>query len=746
MGLTQEAAAKRPYDLQPYRHLDFSLPISLAPSTRIFHVTKEFGPATMGGLGVMLTALAIAQSESPLLSISVVLPHYSFLRTEFSGGETTHFAELRVPITGRQKGKETEFVGCVVSLLKWEYPCSVDFLDPVSEVDSARDHRSIDIYLVGPGDRTPFDVAFKAKDAGDVYSAYKPLKQEWKDLWFAKAAAELLAFLSFGGDRPYWDGDDLYGDETEEEWELGLEEGLERGRDAAYAKTPAAERGVDVVHLHGATNAMVAHYLREIESFEDPDHNLSPAIVYTLHDSLDEVEYSNLVSNSLAFLNSRDQAPRFRQQLSPYIFGKQLFPSALGIDLADAVTFVSESIARDIVEGRFQFSLRDLVMPSISTRAKERRFVGITNGLDFTDAVKNPFTAPALVQRGLSFPRVGPNITSPSTFFSPTRPTLRLSFSSSKTLAREHLVANFPSLFSPADLHRPLLLFIGRFQYNKGCQFFHPLLTSLSSSSNHSARLVLLGAQNNFPHASLLALQTRFPDHLTLIDSSAVQKELGSLIRMASDLAFVPSFSEAFGLVAAEALLFGMPVITTCVGGLAEFLRETGPRKVEEENEERGERGGNAYLFKLGAGKEGADMGLSAEDSRRGMKDLEPAIRACVEVTLRAIEDWRRRMDVEETPWAEREMFARRLVADALALKWSREKGPIEEVRPAGGVFWAIFTHSGALIVFCFIAVRPSLRPRARRPSHEGDGAARTSRARHRARRRSPPHRPRGTR
>ena len=66
--------------MQHYRHLDDALPTTLHPSTRVLHVAKEFGPATMGGLGVMLTALAVAQAESANLSIAVALPHYSYLR------------------------------------------------------------------------------------------------------------------------------------------------------------------------------------------------------------------------------------------------------------------------------------------------------------------------------------------------------------------------------------------------------------------------------------------------------------------------------------------------------------------------------------------------------------------------------------------------------------------------------------------------------------------------------------------
>ena len=488
-----------------------------------------------------------------------------------------------------------------------------------------------------------------------------------------------------------------------------------------------AERGVDVVHLHGATNAMVGYFLRRSEQQDLTEREKSPAIVYTLHDSLDEVEYSNLVSNSLAFLDDHALGPAFVEAHSTYIVGPQLFASALGIDVADAVTFVSRSIAADIVEGRFQFALRDLVMPSIARRAADRTFVGITNGLDFTDPSKNPFTSPALVSRGLGFPRVGANVTDPSTFFAPSlarQPTVPLSppaplptaayssltplsFASTKQRAKQHLIAHLPPHFgfTSDDADRPFFLFIGRFQYNKGCQFFAPILQHLSTSSS-SGRLILLGARNNYPHAALRRLALSYPSHLTLIDSIDDQRRWGTLLRMASDFALVPSFSEAFGLVAAEGLLFGMSVVSSNVGGLAEFLVPIA----------READGGNAYTFDLV--KQGDDLRVSAETSRVGIEELGDAVRGCVRAVEKAVEGWVGRSRRGLDAWSERESFVRSRVADALKLKWSREKGPIEEVRHS--VHFLISSVFSWLTCSGFVAVRPSVRPRPLRPPRAG--------------------------
>ena len=614
---------------------------------RILHVTKEFGPATMGGLGVMLTALATAQAESPLLSIAVALPHYSYLSDRLPRSAFEPFANLSIPVAEPswyrrlRRRRRTRTYRCPVTRLCW----------PLASEGGRSDRPSVDIFLLGPSDEKPFSVAFHAKDEGDIYSAYKPLKQEWKDVYFARAAAELVRYLA----------------------EVPLE---------ARPSTAA----IDVVHLHGATNAMVGYFLR---TGSPPSTTDSVAIVYTLHDSLDEVEYSNLVANVQPFLphsrtSDKQTDAEVLRPLQPYIYrsGTQLFTSALGIDLSDVTTFVSRSIASDIVARRFRFHLEDLVMPSIAAKAARDDFIGVTNALDFSDPSKNPFRSEQLIRAGVAF--LETDLT-PSdgavddAFSSQDEP-----FTSAKRRARHLLVAALPELFSVDDLHRPWFLFIGRYQYNKGCQFFETLVDLLASSPT-SGRLVLLGARNNYPFDELSRLALRYPNHVTLIDDrtpavSHIQREWGAILRMASDIAFVPSLSEAFGLVAAEALLFGMPVLSTGVGGLREFLDP-----IPDGDGSSLARTGNSYLFDLfpdrdTAATQGAeqDYSQSAEDVRPSEARLAPAraaLRAQAETALR---DWSHRQEAAFE--SEGEIFCRRLVSQALSLRWDRPGGPVEKV------------------------------------------------------------------
>ncbi|KAK4053516.1 hypothetical protein OIV83_001684 [Microbotryomycetes sp. JL201] len=638
----------------PYRHLDLSQTIMNESDLRVFHVAKEFGPATMGGLGVMLTALTASQLSASQ-TVSVILPHYSFLRDGELAHRTSHFAHIHVPITSRN---QTKLIGCDVSVLRWALSPKLDFLTQ-DLPKSAQDHdtaQELEIFLIGPGHEAPFHVAFQAKDAGDVYSAYKPLKQEWKDLFFARAVAE---FVTSVNDQRGFIGSDSDADR------------------------------VDVVHLHGATNAMVAYYLRSSAD--------RPAIVYTLHDSLDEVEYSNLVSNVDTFVPPSQQP---LAALAPYVLQNQIFPSALGIDDADVVTFVSRSIAADIVEGRFEFNMQDLVMPSIARKAAHGDFIGVTNGLDFGDVARNPWLSPELRELGVSFAQgeTGSFESDFATINEKETPSAddseqpygeetderasllnRASLVHTKERAKQLLVSKLPHLFSSDDLYRPLLLFIGRFQYNKGCEFFEPVLELLASGDpSVSARLVVMGARNNYPVKALRRLQKRFPEHLTLIDDTTnIQQDYGPLVRMASDFAFVPSFSEAFGLVAAEGLLFGAEVISTGVGGLVEFLRPV-------RDEGRRLPSGNARVFQLydgvgprgGSGTAGGQLSLRADQARPGRDLLQPAFERCRHTVGDAIKAWRSRRDWS---WTERETWIRSLVADALALRWDRPSGPVEE-------------------------------------------------------------------
>ncbi|GAA96511.1 glycosyltransferase family 5 protein [Mixia osmundae IAM 14324] len=633
-----------------YHHIDTNVHLALPDETRVFHVTKEFGPASMGGMGTALTALAIAEQNSPRLNVSIIMPYYSYLRESLEPRPRT-FAELAVKT--KLSGTE-QTVNCHIYKYEWGYQVD-DFLNP-DEIERAErlERMHIDVYLVGPGDKKPFKNAFKASSAQDVYSSYAPLPQEWKELWFAKAAAEFLSFLATDTGASVFEADEQDSNSDED-----------------------VRTGVDIVHLHGATNAFVMSYLDEYQGRKFPGHK-APAVVYTLHDYTDELEYSNWLANMRPFFDSLDT-----HHFDEFVHGQRVFPSAMAIERADVVTLVSEPTAEAMVEARFDFYLKEWVMPAIQAKATQGDFVGITNGLDFTDHEKNPFSSALLQKHGVSFPRVGGDaLVDTHTFERRDAVTSILpasSFIEAKERALRILIEHLPQHFSQADLVRPVLLFIGRFQYNKGCEFFAPLLQLLDQkrgSHLNDARLVVMGAPNNFPRKKLLALQKQHPTHFTLIEDEATQRAWGSLIRMASDFALVPSFAESFGLIAAEGLLYGMPVISSGVGGLAEFLTEYEASELEIE--------GNAFLFDALADLS-PDVSASQPTykfgdvpSRSPTAKLHLATAHLLIAVRRAIAAWRAMQGDSEHSWEMRELQARHMVASALSLAWDREGGPLD--------------------------------------------------------------------
>lgn len=595
-----------------YEHIDTKRPIALPNDTRIYHVTKEFGPASMGGLGTVLTALATAQQQTPHTDVSIIMPSYNLMRVKFKK-ELKKLTQLSVSMKDRS-GKHIN-VGFKVHKFDYEFSHQ-DFLDPDPEIAFHQYSNSLTVYLIGAGDVYPFSHAFRAKDMNEIYSSPKGLPQEWMDLYFNKAAAEFIAFQSL--------------DDT-----------------SLFATKKKQLVAPDVVHIHGATNAFLTHYLKDFERRSMLGAN-PPSIVYTMHDYLDELQYSVTINNLRHFIGSDgEDIDKELRLVSPYIHGHRLFTSAMGIDAADMVTFVSQVMAKDIVEGKTNFFLKELVMPSIIDRARQGQYVGITNGIDFNPE-KNPFTNPLFLTKHLNFPRPD-DIMDPSAFppeysdlYPPEKETL---MSAQKHKAKKFLIQR--EQLPAEDEDKPLVLFIGRFQYNKGCEFFRPAAEAIAELGG---KLIIMGQRNNYPLHLLRELHEDYPETVIIIHSALVQKKHGAIWRSAADFLLVPSLTESFGLVAVEGLLFGSGIISTGVGGLREFLID------EAADDSLTKSNFNAYLFNP-----------ISEDSTSQLKA----------VIGKALHSWRER---EDGDWIEREAFIRRMVRTALQLSWDRKDGPVEMV------------------------------------------------------------------
>ncbi|RCI03657.1 hypothetical protein CU098_000330, partial [Rhizopus stolonifer] len=481
------------YPIIDYQPLDRTTPITLTSNSTVYHVTKEFGPATMGGMGTVLTAITQAQLRTGKITPYVVLPFYSFLKEQeqYPIKKTT---TLTIPI--RDTKSRLVPVSFHVSELQYDFHPVAHFnrlSDEEKQAIRAEKRPTITVYLIGRGTWSPFTSAFRAHRVTDIYSSPKKLPQEWKDLYFVKATAAFLAWRATG-----------------------------RQEQSLFAPLDSVPR-VDTVHLHGATNAFVAHFLRQEQTGPVP-----PAIVYTMHDYLDELQYTNTIANVKKFMNRPDHGGDVDKALhalvEPYRFhSKRVFMSPLAIDTADAVTFVSETMAKDMVEGRLQVYLKEVMMSNLLVRAENQAFYGISNGLDFSGAI-NPFTESQLIEAGLDYPTYAQSIIHQKLEHvrdGITNPTLAIqsyawSFSTqkkdyvieAKQRAKQFLIDH--GLLQPQDIQRPLVLFVGRFQYNKGLETFE---AAARLFQQHNMKFVIIGQPNNYPLAWVERLAAHYPDH-----------------------------------------------------------------------------------------------------------------------------------------------------------------------------------------------------------------------------------------
>lgn len=536
----------------------------------------------MGGMGTVLTAITQAQLRTNKIKPNVVLPHYSFFnkQQQYPIKKTVDLA-----ITVHDNNGKLITVNFRVSQLHYDFQ-PIDNFNKLSEEEkllyASTSRPSIPVYLIGYGKKDPFKKAFQARTITDIYSSPRGLPQEWKDQYFAKAVSAFLIWKAAG-----------------------------KHEQSLFAPLDTDSR-VDVVHLHGATNAYIAKYLHEFEGQMGPS---APSIVYTMHDYLDELQYTNTIPNVEKFLNAKKGMELQREServLSPYTFkSNRVFMSPLAIDLADAVTFVSESMAKGMVEGTLDFYLKEVVMSNLLNKAKNQQFHGISNGIDFEGSI-SPFTDEQLLESGLIYPEFARTLID---YKLETRDNLTDAMSSissnywmfssqpedyvseTKRIAKKYLVNQ--GLLNKEDLNRPLVLYVGRFQYNKGLETFEEAARLFQQND---MKFAIIGQPNNYPLSWVKKLAAKHPENIVLMTTVQEQHDHLIYFRAAADFVYVPSITESFGLVAAEGLLFGSSVISTGTGGLGEFLVDRDlerdwPQQVVLDTSIESHYTYNAYLF-----------------------------------------------------------------------------------------------------------------------------------------------------
>ena len=342
--------------------------------TVVYHVTKEFGPATLGGLGAVVTMIAQAQTARGV-DVRVVLPYYSYLAQY----QPRRVRTVTVPYRPRGGGSHEaeQVVAADVFLMQYA---------------------GVSVYLLNAGRAGPLSSAFVASDRLNIYTESRTLSWELRDLLFCALAAQLLVDLD------------------------------------ADVREPQA-----VAHLHGATNAVVAPMFRDL--VRALGQRARTAFVYTLHDYDEETTYHVQIEH----LRRLAAFPFAVEPTVHTVVGRHVYLSHFGISQADVVTCVSEVLAADMVEGRQQITNSVLVIDALQAKARARHFVGIPNGVDLVS--HSPFNSTVLLRAGLHYD-------------------VHSSIAARKAAAKRALCE--AGILDRDACERPLILFVGRFQLNKG--------------------------------------------------------------------------------------------------------------------------------------------------------------------------------------------------------------------------------------------------------------------------------------
>lgn len=340
---------------------------------------------------------------------------------------------------------------------------------------------------------------------------------------------------------------------------------------------------IDVIHLHDWHVAGVALKLAKEHEQEWKEGKIPP-MVFTFH-------------NNNRSAQGRFQAGAYAYHYEPVV--KALIETGMApsnanifaetLNIADAVTTVSQTFA---VESQLPL-LGEGVSSVVRTAAKAGKLTGIVNGVNTTRW--NPATDPGLVQ--WKDPNTGEAV---DLSFGPTSPNAYAQKQKAKVELSKWISKHFPAgrvlkdtdgkpYEGPVfefDPSKPTVCYIGRFDsYQKGLD---KLEEAIESTLKNGGQFILMGSQED-PEATriLNELEKKYPKGVLFIrdykdsngrfhyqqgDPAAGLPGIGSVVRAAADIAFMPSRYEPCGLVQFESWLFGSLACGSNTGGLADTI------------------------------------------------------------------------------------------------------------------------------------------------------------------------------
>ncbi|CAG8580709.1 14061_t:CDS:2, partial [Acaulospora colombiana] len=508
-----ETEERENYDPVKYLDLDPNLNFEFPLGTTVYHITREFHKSTRSNIGRHVTALASAQSADGSLSVNIVMPYYSFLKHMY---KFSSYCKLRIRIRDEHgKWKSVKF-----SVHRFWLNTQTQQSFPAVKSKSSKQNL-VRVFMIGQSSQ--YSSVFRSNNVSSIYSAKRSLPSEFSDVYFCKAAAELVTYLNVIADVSLF--------------------------------SESESRGADVVHIHGSINALAVEFIKEFHKDNNPQ-NIPSSTVYTLHDHYDEQLYSVGPKN----LNRFVDAKKFRARNLRYFRGDRLFPSPLGINGSNVATFVSKEGAQYIVERTPDFYMRGLIMPSILLKAENRQWVGINRDLD--PITLSPFDSTVLLESNSIYPD---NIDSFNVdlFYAEVAESMELQplIHTAKMNAKKYLIRE--GLLEEEDLKKPLLFFTGNFGYHKGFQFFDSVAGILKK---HNAKIMIVVPKDDLPRDeggdNVEELMGKYPDEVMVFHDEQMVAEWEALFRAAADMQFLPLFKEPYGMLdTVGGFLFGNMIV-----------------------------------------------------------------------------------------------------------------------------------------------------------------------------------------
>ncbi|HEX4999380.1 MAG TPA: glycogen synthase GlgA [Terriglobia bacterium] len=296
---------------------------------------------------------------------------------------------------------------------------------------------------------------------------------------------------------------------------------------AAVEFLRAALPGVNIVHCHDHQTGLVPAYVQR-------DGGLRQAgSVFTIHN----MGYQGLFSRDTllrAGFAGHDFYPG-----SPFeFFGSVNFMKA-GIALADLITTVSETYAREISHSReFGYGLEGVVA------ARGADVMGILNGIDTEEW--NPATDPLIAAHYSASDLAGKR--------------------ENKRLLLEEF--RFPN----PNLDRPVLAMVSRIDVQKGFDLVAP---SLESILKEDVYFVMIGTGNKQTETALGAIAARHPERAGMV--FAYDNAMAHRIEAGADIFLMPSRYEPCGLSQLYSMRYGTVPVVRTTGGLADTVPEFDP-------------------------------------------------------------------------------------------------------------------------------------------------------------------------